>query len=112
MDKNLYLMRLERIQTWIAAGIVIALFAGVYLLGNLASPRLWQGIWIAVCGAIWLRFLVVIMWREKLVDHSGDGPASHYPTQGSVGISDRGEEPGVLGDHLQRRIDARSISRD
>ena len=62
MDKDFHLMRLEKTQTWLAAGLTIALFAGLLIL-----PYWGQVVWVALMGAAWLRVVIVIMRKEKLV---------------------------------------------
>jgi hypothetical protein len=48
-------MRLEKTQTWIAAGLTIALFGGILVL-----PYWGQVVWVALIDAAWLRVVIVI----------------------------------------------------
>ena len=79
MDKNFHLMRLEKTQTWIAAGLTIALFGGILVL-----PYWGQVVWVALIGAAWLRVVIVIMRKEKLVIDSGCGGAGYDRPEGGV----------------------------
>jgi hypothetical protein len=104
MDKDFHLMRLEKTQTWLAAGLTIALFAGLPIL-----PYWGQVVWVALMGAAWLRVVIVIMRKEKLVNDSGRGTPGYGRPEGGVGVADGEEEPRVLPDHVQRRIDTHLI---
>jgi hypothetical protein len=106
MDKDFHLIRLEKTQIWLAAGLRIALFAGLLIL-----PYWGQVVWVALMGAAWLRVVTVIMRKEKLVNDSGRGTPGYGRPEGGVGVAGGEEEPRVLPDHVQRRIDTRPVSR-
>jgi hypothetical protein len=102
------MLRLERTQTWLAAGITILLFIGLLVL-----PYWGQVVWVALMGAAWLRVVYVIMKREKLLEtatNSGLEATRHQSTSG-VSVTDSNKQPWVLGNHLDRQIDLRPIRR-
>jgi hypothetical protein len=81
MDKDFHLIRLEKTQIWLAAGLTIALFAGLLIL-----PYWGQVVWVALMGAAWLRVVTVIMRKEKLVNDSGRGTPGYGRPEGGVGV--------------------------
>jgi hypothetical protein len=110
--QKFHLMRLEKTQTWIAAGITITLFAGLLLLDQaLPEPRWWQFAWTIVCMAAWLRCVIVIMRKEKLVNDSWNSDSCDERARGGIRMAEGAEEPKVLPDHLDGRVDTRPVSR-
>jgi hypothetical protein len=102
--------RLERTEMMLCLGLTIALFAGL-----LALPYWGQVVWIILISLAYVRLTVVIMRRERQLMMTGreGGPRTtrDHSGQSRIGVGDSLEEGLTLGDHLDRGVDTRRVSR-